>query len=532
MTAPREVVIVGGGHNGLVAACLLARAGLKPLVLERRGVVGGGCVTEEAGEGFRIPTLSHAAGPMLPWLAQELALQKHGLEALRPPMRLFAPSPSGGPGVRIHEDPAGTVSDLKAISAKDAGRYAEFHRTFMKLGAFLRPTLSMTPPSLEAPGASEIWSLLKIGRAFRALGRKDAYRLLRWGPMAVADLAAEWFESDLLRAAVAARGIHGSFAGPWSAGTSVPLLMQAALDGWAIAPAATFRGGVGSLTRALAEAARAAGAEIRTGAPVVRVTTAGMKVAGVALESGEEIPARTVVSCADPRTTFLELFDPADLEPGFLLKMRNYRAPGVVAKVNYALSGLPAFHGAAGAPELLSGRIHVGPGVDALERAFDASKYGTFSPNPCLDIAIPTVADPSLAPRGAHVMSVVAQYAPYRLRQGDWDSRRSELAAAVERTIEQHAPGFSSLVVQRQVITPAELESEFGYAGGHIHHGEQSLDQLFTMRPILGFARYRGPLEGLYLCGAGTHPGGGITGGPGANAAREILKDRRRPASR
>jgi phytoene dehydrogenase-like protein len=528
----RQAVIIGAGHNGLVAACLLAREGLRPLVLERRDTVGGSCVTEEIAPGFRCPTLAHAAGPMLPWLMQELGLEKQGVRTVRPPVRLFAPPAGEGPGVRIHEDPALTVSDLGRVSAKDAARYQEFHDTFAKIGRFLRPLLSMTPPSIDSPSASEIWSMLKLGRAFRSLGRKDAYRLLRWGPMAVADLAAEWFETDLLKAAIAARGVYGSFAGPWSAGTSVPLFLQAAIDGWAIAPACTFRGGIGALTQALAAIAQASGAEIRTGAPVERVTVQGDRVASVVLAGGEEIAARTVISGADPKTTFLKLIDPGDLDPDLVLKMRNYRCQGTVAKVNYALSGLPSFAGADGGDgaSALAGRIHIGPDVDYLERAFDAAKYGEFSPSPWLDITIPSVADPSLAPQGAHVMSVFVQHAPYKLRRGDWASRAGELAGVVEKTIAGYAPRFASLVVGRQVITPADLESTYGLAGGHIHHGEAALDQLFTMRPLLRMAQYRAPIKGLYLCGAGTHPGGGITGGPGANAAREIVRDLKRPS--
>ena len=522
-------IIIGAGHNGLVAACLMARAGLKPLVLERRAQCGGVAVTEEIHPGFRCPTLLHTATSSLKPLAQELDLARHGLEVIQPEVRVFAPSP-GGAGLTIYEDPARTAREMARVSARDAARYPEFVEAFARIGGFLRPIMFMAPPSIDAPSMAELMRLLGVGRRFRALGKKDGYRLLRWGPMAVADLVAEWFESDLLRATVAARGIANTFAGPWSAGTSLGLLLQAAHDGHAVAPSLTFRGGIGALGTALAAAAQGSGAEIRTSAAVARITCKDGAVASVALESGEEIPARAIIASTDPRTTLLRLVDPLDLDPDFAHKVRSYRCQGVAAKLNYALSGSPRFAGAAAGDgaALMAGRIHIGPEIDYLERAFDAAKYGAYAPHPVLDITIPSLADPSLAPSGAQVMSVHAQFAPYALKAGDWGAYREALADAVERTIEEHAPGFRALVVKRQVLTPRDIESAYGLSGGHLFHGEQALDQLFTMRPLLGWARYRAPIKGLYLCGAGTHPGGGITGTPGLNAAREILRDLKR----
>jgi phytoene dehydrogenase-like protein len=347
--------------------------------------------------------------------------------------------------------------------------------------------------------------------------------------MAVADLVGEWFETELLRATVAARGIYGAFAGPWSAGTSAALLLQAAFDGHAVAPASFVKGGMGALTQALAKAAQASGAEIRTGADVTGVRVKDGKATAVVLAGGEEIAARAVVSNADPKHTFLRLVDPADLDPDFLTKIRNYRSLGASAKVNLALAGLPAFlatkqSDSNGATEL-SGRIHIGPDIEYLERAFDAAKYGDYSPRPYMDVTIPSLADPSLAPKGAHVMSVYVQYAPYRLQDGDWTSRRDEFGDAVIEALSAYAPHLGGSIVSRQVITPLDLEQTYGLSGGHILHGEPSLDQLFAFRPLIGWAQYRSPLRGLYLCGAGTHPGGGVTGVPGANASREILKD-------
>jgi phytoene dehydrogenase-like protein len=389
----------------------------------------------------------------------------------------------------------------------------------------------MTPPATDAPTARDLWGLLGLGRRVRALGGRDLHRLLRWGPMAVADLVAEWFESELLRATIAARGIHASFAGPWSAGTSAALLLQAAHDGHATQPAAFARGSMGAVTEALAKAARANGAEIRTGAGVARIAVKDGAATGVVLDDGEEIPARAVVSSADPRRTFLSLLDAAWLGPDFVAKISHYRSAGTVAKVNLALSRLPRFtaleKAGADGERLLTGRIHIGPDIDYLERAYDAAKYGEPSERPTLDVTIPSILDDTLAPPGAHVVSILAQFAPYTLRSGDWNTRRDELGRRVVATLAEYAPDLPELVVGQSVLTPLDLEERYGLTGGHLLHGEAALDQLFAFRPLLGWARYRSPVARLYLCGAGTHPGGGIHGGPGANASREILRDLR-----
>jgi phytoene dehydrogenase-like protein len=521
-----DVVIIGGGHNGLVAACYLAKSGLKTLVLERREVVGGGAVTEEIHPGFRCSVLDHAAGPLSQQVITDLNLARFGLEMITPEARVLALAPDGQ-SLCIYNDVGRTVAEIEKFSANDANSYPEFANSFSRLGHVLSPLVSMMPPAIDQPSAAEVWQLGKVGLAFRSLGKKDEYRLLRWAPMAVADLVSEWFETELLRATVAARGIHGAFAGPWSAGTSLGLLWQAAMDGSALLSAVYAKGGMGGVTEALANAAKAAGVEIRTSARVSQISGAYGDKPKVVLDSGEEIETRAVVSNADPRTTFLNLVDPIDLEPNFLLKMRNYRAPGIVAKINLALSVLPVFRGVkdADATTKLSGRIHIGSEIDYLERAFDASKYGEFSSEPYLDISVPSLGDPSLAPAGKHVMSIHVQFAPYKLRQGDWTTRRVEFANNVIDKLEAYAPGIRDLIVATQVITPLDLEREFGLSGGHIHHGEQTLDQFFTFRPLIGWAQYRTPLKRLYLCGAGTHPGGGVTGLPGANAAREIARD-------
>jgi phytoene dehydrogenase-like protein len=524
--ADYDIIIIGGGHNGLVAACYLAKAGLKTLVLERREVTGGAAVTEEIHPGFRCSTLSHSAAPFFSQIIKDLRLDRYGLEFITPAAKVFAPA-ADGHSICIYEDPAQTIRELERVSAKDARSYPAFERSFSRIGRVLAPLLTMTPPAIEHPRAGELWNLGKLGRSFRGLGKQDAYRLLRWGPMAVADLVAEWFETETMRALVAARGIFGAFAGPWSAGTSTGLLWQAAMDGQAIGPAQFVKGGMGAITEALASAARNAGVEIRTGVTVEKIEASEDRAAKVLLKSGAEIAARAIVSNADPRTTFLKLVDPVCLDPSFLLKIRNYRAAGVSAKINLALSGLPSFIGVEGdeVRTKLSGRIHIGPDIDYLERAFDAAKYGDYSRLPYMEITIPSLLDPALAPAGAQVMSVYIQYAPYKLKEGDWNSRREEFANHVIDVLSSYAPNLKELMVARQVITPLDLEETYGMSGGHIHHGEQSLDQSFTFRPLIGWAQYRTPIKGLYLCGAGTHPGGGITGGPGANAAREIIKD-------
>ncbi|MDQ2937401.1 MAG: NAD(P)/FAD-dependent oxidoreductase [Acidobacteriota bacterium] len=526
MLTSYDVIIIGAGHNGLVAACYLAKAGLKTLVLERREIVGGASITEEFHPGFRCSTLAHSAAPFFPQITRDLDLARHGLETITPDVRVLALAPDGR-SVCIYQDATRTSSEIEKFSVSDAKNYPEFERSFARIGKVLAPLLTTTPPAIEHLSAAELWSFGKLGLSFRGLGKKDAYRLLRWAPMAVADLVAEWFETELLRATVAARGIFGAFAGPWSAGTSTGLLWQAAMSGSAIAPASFVKGGMGALTQALAKAAQTLGVEIKTSAQVERVEVLDGKAARVILKSGDQISARAIVSNADPRTTFLKLVDPVDLDPNFLLKIRNYRATGISAKINLALSALPSFSGleTQDAKEKLSGRIHIGPEIDYLERAFDAAKYGDYSRQPYMDITIPSLSDPGLAPGGAQVMSVYVQYAPYKLKEGDWNSRREEFADTVVKGLANYAPNLAELIVARQVITPLDLEQTYGLSGGHIHHGEQSLDQFFTFRPIIGWAQYRTPIKGLYLCGAGAHPGGGVTGGPGSNAAREIVKD-------
>lgn len=525
MADTRDVVIIGGGHNGLVTAFYLAKAGHKPLVLERRPQVGGAAVTEEFHPGFRCSTLAHSAGPLLPEIVRDMQLHKHGLKLMSPEISAASLSPDGR-ALLLYNDSQRSARSVAAFSQKDAAKYAEFEQSLRKLGKVLGKTLALPPPNIDDPSRGDVWAMLETARHVRNLGKKDMYRLLRWAPMAVADLVAEYFESELLRATIATRGILGTFLGPWSAGSSLVLLLRAAGDARPAGSAFFAEGGIGAITQAMAQAAQQAGAEIRTGAEVIEIRVKNGAADGVVLSSGEEINAKVVVSNADPKRTLLKLVDPTHLSPDFVAKLQHYRMPGTVAKVNLALSSLPKFKALDGLENgnALAGRIHIGPEIDYLERAFDESKYGSFSKQPYLEVAIPTVTDPTLAPAGQHVMSIYMQYAPFKLKNSDWDKQRVPLGDTVVKTLTQYAPNLPELILTHQIITPRDLQDIYGLTGGHIFHGELSLDQFFTMRPLLDWARYRTPIQNLYMCGSGTHPGAGLTGGSGANAAREILK--------
>ena len=550
-----DVVVIGGGHNGLAAAFYLAKAGLKPIVLEARDAVGGGAVTGELHPGFHCPTLSHRTS-IWTQVVRDMDLPRHGLEFLQSGVEAFAPGLDGPPFV-VYGDDRRTAETMRRANAKDADAYPGYRTAIEQVAAVVASVLASPAPSISSPDAGDLWNLFTAGRKFRALGRRNSYRLLRWTPMPVADLTREWFESELLCALLAGPAVSGAMLGPRSAGSGLILLLQEA-NRLLAGRSSHVRGGPGALTRAMAAAARAAGADIRTTMRVERIVVKNERVSGV-VANGREIPAGTVVSAVDPKTTFLRLMDPVDLMPDFLLKVRNYRAAGTVAKVNLALTGLPAFQGPADTTgpadatgpakaghyvptgpakaghyvrhgheaaqaELLSGRIHIGPSLDYLERAFDHAKYGEMSADPWLDVTIPSVLDPDLAPRGAHVMSIYVHYAPYRLRDSDWGALKDVLLRRVLATLERFAPGVGALVAAAEVITPADLESQYGFHGGHIFHGELTLDQLVTMRPLLGHSRYHGPVPGLYLCSAGTHPGGFMTGASGKLAAREIAR--------
>jgi len=520
----RDVVIVGGGHNGLVTAFYLARAGFKPLLLERNAQVGGAAVTDEFHPGFKCSTLAHSAGPIRPDVVRDMQLRNHGLIEITPEVSVTALSPDGR-ALTLYPDADKSAQAIAAFSANDAVKYPQFQQSLGNISKVIAAALATTPPNIDDPSRSDLWSMLKTGRAIRKLGKHDMFRLLRWGPMAVADLAAEYFETELLRAVVAARGIFGTFLGPWSAGSTLVLLIRAAGDPYAVGSAFFSAGGTGAISRAMAAAAKSAGVDIRTAAEVIEIRVQNGTATGVLLSTGEEIEAKAVISNADPKRTLLKLVDPIHLSPDFVQKMRQFRGNGTVAKVNLALSSLPKFSALKdGDVSALRGRIHIGHEIDYLERAFDESKYGNFSRQPYLEATIPTLTDATLAPEGKHVMSIYMQYAPYHLK-GDWEQQRKALGQTVVQTLTQYAPNLPELILTHQIITPHDLEEKYGLTGGQIFHGELALDQFFTMRPLLDWARYRTPIDHLYLCGSGTHPGTGLTGGSGANAAREILKE-------
>ena len=523
-----DAIVIGGGHNGLVTAAYLGRAGLRTVVLERRETLGGAASTTELAPGARVPTLAHTVGRLRPSVVRELDLKRHGLSLIGPDVRVFAPAPDGQ-AIVLRSDPGVTAEGLRSRSAHDAAAYLGFDRLVRSLAGFLGELAGRTPPDVESPGLGDAIAGLQLGRTFRGLGRHDARTITRVLPMAVADFVAESFEMDALQAAIAWRGIQYTAMGPWSAGTTAVLLTDSAgNDGGAAGQTVFARGGPGALATALAAAGRAWGVEYRTGVEVAAISSRDGRATGVVLAGGEELAARVVVAGIDPKRALTRLADPVAVGPSLLWRAGNIRTPGTVTKVNLVLNGTPRFTAAGSDETLIHGRILVAPGIDPLERAHDAAKYGRWSEPPVLEATIPSLVDPSLvdgATDGTQVMSVIAQATPHALRDGSWDEQREAFGDLVVSTLEAYAPGLGGMVTARQVLTPLDLERDYGLTGGHPMHGEHGLDQWFLWRPLLGHARYRLALEGLYLAGAGSHPGGGITGQNGQNAAREIVAD-------
>jgi phytoene dehydrogenase-like protein len=519
-----DVVVIGGGHNGLVTAAYLARAGKKVLVLERRHVLGGAAVTEEVFPGFRFSVCSYVVSLLRPEIIRELDLPRHGLEIL-PLDGTFTPMPSGDYLWRVN-DHAKTRREIARHSRLDAEAYDEYGKAMIEMGRFVKPILGMTPPDPTSLSPRGLKDLYFLGKRFQNLSPDDQYNQVQLMTMSAVDFLDQWFETDVLKATMSASGIIGTFLGVRSPGTAYVLLhhymgeIDGAYRSWGFA-----RGGTGAISNAIADAAREAGVEIRTEAAIERILTKNNKATGVALKNGDEIHARVVCSSVDPRLTFLKMVG-ADLLPDdFVEDINRYKFRGSSGKVNLALDGLPEFTALPGAGAHLRGAISISPSVDYMERAYDEAKYGRFSRRPYIDMVIPTLTDPSVAPPGKHVMSCFVQYAPYKLKEGTWDEKRDEFGDTVIDTIAEHAPNIRELILHRQVVTPLDLEREWGLSEGNIFQGELSLEQLFFLRPAPGWAQYRTPVKNLYMCGSATHPGGGIMGAPGRNAALKLLQD-------
>jgi phytoene dehydrogenase-like protein len=519
-----DVIVIGGGHNGLVNAAYLARAGRKVLVLERRHVLGGAAVTEEIFPGFKFSVASYVVSLLRPEIIRELDLPRHGLEIL-PLDGTFTPMPNGDHLWRVN-DHAKTRREIARHSRVDAEAYEEYGKAMVEMGRFVKPILNMTPPDPTSLDPRGLKDLLFLGRRFRDLPAEDKYNQVQLMTMSAVDFLDQWFETDVLKATMSASGIIGTFLGVRSPGTAYVLLhhymgeIDGAFRSWGLS-----RGGTGAISNAIGDAAREAGVEIRLETPVAQIRVKDRAAAGVVLENGDVLTARVVSSSLDPRQTFTKMVGEDHLPDEFVEDVNRYKYRGSSGKVNLALDGLPDFTCLPGAGTHLRGAISISPSVDYMERAYDDAKYGRFSRHPYIDMVIPSLTDPSVAPPGKHVMSCFVQYAPYHLKDGHWDDQREAFGDTVINTVAEYAPNIKDLILHRQVLTPLDIERTFGLSEGNIFQGELTLEQLFFLRPAPGWARYRTPIRNLYMCGSATHPGGGIMGAPGRNAAMRILKE-------
>jgi phytoene dehydrogenase-like protein len=525
-----DVIVIGGGHNGLVNAAYLAKAGKKVLVLERRHVLGGAAVTEEIIPGFLFSECSYVVSLLRPEIIRELDLPRHGLEIL-PLDGTFSPMPDGNHLWRMN-DHAKSIREIRRHSRVDAEAYDEFSKMMTPMCRFVKPMLSMVPPDPTTLNPRDLKQLHFMMQRFRELSSDERYTLIQLMTMSSADFLDQWFETDVLKATMSASGIIGTFLGIRSPGTAYVLLhhymgeIDGAFRSWGFS-----RGGTGAISNAIAAAAREAGVEIRTKAPVGKIVVKNGRAAGVVLQSGEEIGANVVSSSVDPHLTFEKFLEPSELPSDFLEGVRRYKFRGSSGKVNIALDGLPEFKSMPGDGAHLRGAISISPSMEYMERAYDDAKYGHYSRRPYIDMVIPSLTDPSVAPPGKHVLSCFVQYAPYKLAEGTWDDQREAFGDNVIDTISEYAPSIKKIIVGRQILTPLDLEREFGLTQGNIFQGELSLEQLFFLRPVAGWAYYRTPVDNLYMCGSATHPGGGIMGANGRIASQVILKGWKKAAS-
>jgi len=524
--ADYDVIVIGAGHNGLVAAGYLSKAGRKVLVLERKNMIGGSAVTEELQTGCKFSTLDDGAGYLSSEIISDLNLHQYGLEILPSDPLIFAPQPDGTQ-LTIWHDIERTAQEIANHSASDAENYPIFIDQMDGFSKVITGLKNMTPPDLPEVGIRDMMELLNIVTPVRSLGRKNIAQVIRVMPMSVADLLNEWFESDTVKGAIAASAVKDISWGPQEAGTAYMLLYN-----WSGANNGLFRsggqvkGGMGSLTGALADAATSFGAEILTNCPVAKIIIQDGQTKGVEMSNGDQLTSAAVVSAVDMRTTFLELVDPYFLNQRFVKHVQNIKYRGTMARVHFVLNKLPEFTAANGSgSQLLSGHVQIAPTMTYLQKAYDPVKYGNYSQDPYLDIHIPTLTDATLASEGKHLMSVTVKYMPYLLREGDWDELRETLGQLVIDTISEYAPGFSQCIDNVHILTPLDMEIDYFLPEGNLSHGEMTLDQFLWMRPVPGYGQYRAPVGNLYLCSAATHPGGGVTGVNGKNAAREIIKD-------
>jgi phytoene dehydrogenase-like protein len=520
-----DAIVIGGGHNGLVHAAYLARAGKKVLVLERRHVVGGATITEEIHPGFKFLTGSYLISLLRPEVIRELELPRHGLEIM-PLESTYVPLPDGN-YLADWPDHDLTREEIARHSPRDADAYGEYTATMRRLALAVKPLLDIVPPNPASSDPRDRAAMAMIAERLRGMRRDDFALLARLLTMSAADFLDEWFEGEALKGTKCTSGIIGTFMGPRSPGTGYVLLHHyiGEIDGvhraWGLA-----RGGTGALSQAIASAARAAGAEIRVNAPVARVLVKNGEAVGVVLENGDELLADRVVSNADAKTTFLKLVEPGALPGEFVSDIRRYRMTSPACKVNLALSGLPAFTSLPkGKEALLRGSIEIAPSIDYVEQAYDDAKYGGWSRRPFMDALIPSLLDPGMAPPGKHVMSMFVEYASSDLEGGWTAEKKAQFLDVVIDTLSAYAPNLKDLILHKHINTPHDLEQTFGITGGHIFHGELALHQLFFLKPAAGFAQYKTPLHNLWMCGSSTHPGGCITGAPGRNAALEILRE-------